>query len=257
MERVPTFSFALQRVQSDAKNDCMRQPPPPPLIWHHTMASCQTPPPPPFPCGPPLRGQNVVTKGGWVIGSFVYVEDWKMWALTGHLCLQVEKLKKQRDIEAYLDDDKAKEAKERGNELFKNNKYPEAIKEYDGVFLRAAVHHDRAETAGQGRGLSIIAVAAVHPGRFFVTPSYFFGHLGAPETTPLPQSNRRRLPSNPCHSLLSVTLQPLPPLRPNPFFLCRIREAPECIDAMVGLWRGAVGCLWVRPLYLSQLLSRM
>jgi stress-induced-phosphoprotein 1 len=53
----------------------------------------------------------------------------------------VEKLKKQRDIEAYLDDDKAKEAKERGNELFKNNKYPEAIKEYDEAIKRNPKDH--------------------------------------------------------------------------------------------------------------------
>lgn len=31
------------------------------------------------------------------------------------------------------DPEKAREAKERGNELFKLNKYPDAIREYDGL----------------------------------------------------------------------------------------------------------------------------
>lgn len=52
-----------------------------------------------------------------------------------------EKLKKTRDIEAYLDDGKAQEAKERGNELFKSNKYPEAIKEYEEAIKRNPKDH--------------------------------------------------------------------------------------------------------------------
>lgn len=47
--------------------------------------------------------------------------------------MQAEKAKKEADIAAYLDDDKAAEAKERGNEFFKANKYPEAIQEYTGM----------------------------------------------------------------------------------------------------------------------------
>eukprot|EP00668_Euglena_longa_P001084 GGOE01001295.1.p1 GENE.GGOE01001295.1~~GGOE01001295.1.p1 ORF type:complete len:569 (+),score=156.11 GGOE01001295.1:49-1707(+) len=53
----------------------------------------------------------------------------------------VEKEKKQRDVQAYLDPQKAQEAKERGNELFKVNKYPEAIHEYDEAIRRKPDDH--------------------------------------------------------------------------------------------------------------------
>jgi len=48
----------------------------------------------------------------------------------------VEKEKKQRETLAFLDPEKAREAKERGNELFKLNKYPDAIREYDEAIKR-------------------------------------------------------------------------------------------------------------------------
>eukprot|EP00667_Euglena_gracilis_P006068 EG_transcript_6116 len=53
----------------------------------------------------------------------------------------VEKEKKQRDLQAYLDPEKAQAAKERGNELFKLNKYPEAIREYDEAIRRKPDDH--------------------------------------------------------------------------------------------------------------------
>lgn len=53
----------------------------------------------------------------------------------------VEKERKQRAFEAYLDPEKAKEAKERGNEFFKSNKYPEAIREYDEAIKRNPKDH--------------------------------------------------------------------------------------------------------------------
>uniref|UniRef100_A0A7S1NNF9 STI1 domain-containing protein n=1 Tax=Eutreptiella gymnastica TaxID=73025 RepID=A0A7S1NNF9_9EUGL len=52
-----------------------------------------------------------------------------------------EKAKKEADIAAYLDDDKAAEAKERGNEFFKANKYPEAIQEYTEAIKRNPKDH--------------------------------------------------------------------------------------------------------------------
>jgi len=49
---------------------------------------------------------------------------------------EAEKERRQREAEAYHDPEKAREAKERGNELFKLNKYPEAIREYDEAIKR-------------------------------------------------------------------------------------------------------------------------
>ncbi|KAI9505125.1 Hsp90 cochaperone [Coemansia spiralis] len=48
----------------------------------------------------------------------------------------LEKLRKQRAEEAYRDENKANEARERGNELFKAAKYPEAQKEYTEAIKR-------------------------------------------------------------------------------------------------------------------------
>ncbi|PVU88710.1 hypothetical protein BB559_005439 [Furculomyces boomerangus] len=47
-----------------------------------------------------------------------------------------EKELKKREEEAYLDDAKAQEARERGNEFFKTSKFPEAIKEYSEAIKR-------------------------------------------------------------------------------------------------------------------------
>jgi len=49
---------------------------------------------------------------------------------------KVEKLKEEHDKAAYLNPEKSKEAKERGNEHFKNGKYPEAVKEYTEAINR-------------------------------------------------------------------------------------------------------------------------
>ncbi|KAJ2159388.1 Hsp90 cochaperone [Coemansia sp. RSA 552] len=48
----------------------------------------------------------------------------------------LEKLRKQREEEAYLDEDKATEARERGNELFKAAKFAEAQSEYSEAIKR-------------------------------------------------------------------------------------------------------------------------
>jgi stress-induced-phosphoprotein 1 len=49
---------------------------------------------------------------------------------------EVEKLKKDRDTKAYVDPQKAKEEKEKGNEYFKNADYPNAIKFYSEAMKR-------------------------------------------------------------------------------------------------------------------------
>lgn len=49
---------------------------------------------------------------------------------------KVEKLKEERDYLAYIDPQKSIEAKERGNTLFKEGKYPEAVKEYTEAIKR-------------------------------------------------------------------------------------------------------------------------
>lgn len=45
-------------------------------------------------------------------------------------------MKKKKDEEAYWDDDKAEEAKARGNAFFKEGKWPDAIKEYEEATKR-------------------------------------------------------------------------------------------------------------------------
>ncbi|KAJ1679364.1 Hsp90 cochaperone, partial [Spiromyces aspiralis] len=50
---------------------------------------------------------------------------------------ETEKLKKRREEEAYIDEGKAEEARERGNTLFKENKFAEAVKEYTEAIKRS------------------------------------------------------------------------------------------------------------------------
>jgi stress-induced-phosphoprotein 1 len=45
--------------------------------------------------------------------------------------------KKKADVAAYLDDDKAEEAKQRGNEAFRNKNWADAVKEYEEAVKRA------------------------------------------------------------------------------------------------------------------------
>jgi stress-induced-phosphoprotein 1 len=45
--------------------------------------------------------------------------------------------KKKRDVSAYHDDEKAEEAKKRGNDFFREKKWPEAVKEYEDAVKRA------------------------------------------------------------------------------------------------------------------------
>lgn len=52
------------------------------------------------------------------------------------LLRKVEKLKAEEERLAYIDPEKAKEAKERGNALFKKGQYPEALKEYSDAIKR-------------------------------------------------------------------------------------------------------------------------
>ena len=52
--------------------------------------------------------------------------------------MQTEKTLKERIKLAYIDPVKSAEAKDRGNELFKQQKYPEALKV--GVFFTLALH---------------------------------------------------------------------------------------------------------------------
>jgi len=54
---------------------------------------------------------------------------------------KVEKLKKEQEIKAYLDPEKGQEAKLRGNEFFKEAKWPEAIKEYTEAIKRDPNDH--------------------------------------------------------------------------------------------------------------------
>ncbi len=48
-----------------------------------------------------------------------------------------EKAKKQHEVDAYLDPQKAEEARERGNELFKNTEWPGAVEAYTEMIKRA------------------------------------------------------------------------------------------------------------------------
>lgn len=48
-----------------------------------------------------------------------------------------EKAKKQSDVTAYIDPQKAEEARERGNELFKNTEWPGAVEAYTEMIKRA------------------------------------------------------------------------------------------------------------------------
>lgn len=48
-----------------------------------------------------------------------------------------EKLKRTRDAEAYIDPEKARLAKEKGDEDFKGGRFPEAIKHYEEAILRS------------------------------------------------------------------------------------------------------------------------
>lgn len=57
-------------------------------------------------------------------------------ASTLNLLKKAEKLKEEADKLAYLDPQKSLEAKERGNQLFKEGKIPEAIKEYNEAIAR-------------------------------------------------------------------------------------------------------------------------
>eukprot|EP01118_Nematostelium_gracile_P007605 TRINITY_DN2488_c0_g1_i4.p1 TRINITY_DN2488_c0_g1~~TRINITY_DN2488_c0_g1_i4.p1 ORF type:complete len:611 (-),score=213.86 TRINITY_DN2488_c0_g1_i4:24-1787(-) len=54
---------------------------------------------------------------------------------------KAEKFKEQAEKEAYLDPTKAQEAKERGNQFFKESKFPEAIKEYSEAMKRNPSDH--------------------------------------------------------------------------------------------------------------------
>jgi stress-induced-phosphoprotein 1 len=49
---------------------------------------------------------------------------------------KVEKIKEEKERTAYIDPEKSKEARERGNELFKSGKFPDAIKEYSEAIKR-------------------------------------------------------------------------------------------------------------------------
>ena len=52
------------------------------------------------------------------------------------LIKQIEAEKKKREAEAYLDPQKAIEAKDRGNEAFRAGTWPEAVKEYKEAIKR-------------------------------------------------------------------------------------------------------------------------
>jgi len=54
---------------------------------------------------------------------------------------KAEKLKKENDIKAYLDPQISTEAKDRGNEFFKQGKFPEAIAEYSEAIKRNPEDH--------------------------------------------------------------------------------------------------------------------
>lgn len=56
---------------------------------------------------------------------------------TERLMKNMELEKKKADAAAYLDDDKADEAKQRGNEHFRNKEWGEAVKEYEEAVKRA------------------------------------------------------------------------------------------------------------------------
>ncbi len=57
------------------------------------------------------------------------------------LLQNAEKIKKEEDFKSYLDPQKSLEAKERGNELFKQGKFPEAVAEYSEAILRNPDDH--------------------------------------------------------------------------------------------------------------------
>ena len=56
---------------------------------------------------------------------------------TERMMKNMELEKKKADAAAYHDDDKAEEAKQRGNEHFRNKNWPEAVKEYEEAVKRA------------------------------------------------------------------------------------------------------------------------
>jgi len=66
---------------------------------------------------------------------------------------ECQKLKKQHQEQSYLDDDKAIEAKERGNDFFRQSKFPEAVREYEDSIKRnpknAAVYSNLAACYGK------------------------------------------------------------------------------------------------------------
>lgn len=80
-----------------------------------------------------------------------------------HLCPQ--KLKKKRDEEAYWDDDKAEEAKARGNEAFREGNWRKAIDEYTEATKRnprnAVYYQCVVDPCGHARCRSVRA----HPSR--------------------------------------------------------------------------------------------
>jgi len=62
-------------------------------------------------------------------------------AQTLTLLQKAEKLKVERDKQAYFDPQKSLEAKERGNKFFQDNQYPDAIKEYGEAIKRNPTDH--------------------------------------------------------------------------------------------------------------------
>jgi stress-induced-phosphoprotein 1 len=52
------------------------------------------------------------------------------------LAKKAEKAKEEEEKKSYLDPQKSQEAKERGNELFRQGKFPESIKEYSEAIAR-------------------------------------------------------------------------------------------------------------------------
>ncbi len=60
---------------------------------------------------------------------------------TLQLLQRAEKLKEENDKKEYIDPQKSLEAKGRGNTLFSDGKYPEAIKEYTEAIKRNPTDH--------------------------------------------------------------------------------------------------------------------